>query len=163
MMARKRTNRITKTLPGDVEVDKAREIVNKAQIKKAKSAAASKKYREKKQEAFKNEGGYEIDGKWISQDFKTRNAEYLKQYRIDKNEELLNATDLLAKTKSKQPRLRSEIDKGPQITSKRVQQQPLIKSDSLIKSYAFTQSEPEITPLWFQRLQKKNPKVKGYN
>ena len=25
-----------------------------------------------------------------------------------------------------------------------------------------TQSEPQITPLWFQRLQKKNPKVKGY-
>jgi hypothetical protein len=75
---------------------------------------------------------------------------------------LLNAFDLLAKTKSKQPRLRSEIDKDPQIISKRVQQQPLVKSDSLIRSYAVTQSEPQITPLWFQRLQKKNPKVKGY-
>jgi hypothetical protein len=162
MMARKKTNRIAKTMPGDVEIDKARKIVERNEIQKSKSAAASKKYREKKQEAFEKDGGYEIDGKYISQDFKIRNSEYLKQYRKDRNEELLNAFDLLAKTKSKQPRLRSEIDKDPQIISKRVQQQPLVKSDSLIRSYAVTQSEPQITPLWFQRLQKKNPKVKGY-
>ena len=112
MMPRKRTNRITKTMPGDEEIDKARKIVEKNEIKKNKSAVASKKYREKKQEAFEKDGGYEIDGKWISQDFTQRNSEYLRQYRKDRNEELLNATDLLNRTKSKQTRLRSEVDKG---------------------------------------------------
>jgi len=37
--------------------------VEKNEIKKNKSAVASKKYREKKQEAFEKDGGYEIDGK----------------------------------------------------------------------------------------------------
>jgi len=108
-------------MPSDVEIDKARKIVEKNEIKKNKSAAASKKYREKKQKGFEKDGGYEIDGKWIRQDFTARNSEYLKQYRKDRNEELLNATDLLNRTKSKQTRLRSEADKGvPEIVSKRV-------------------------------------------
>jgi hypothetical protein len=150
-------------MPGDEEIDKARKIVEKNEIKKNKSAAASKKYREKKQEAFEKDGGYEIDGKYISQDFKIRNAEYLKQYRKDRNEELLNATDLLNRTKSKQTRLRSEADTGvPEIISKRVKQQPLVKSKSLIQTYAVTQTEPQITPLWFKTLQRSNPKTKGY-
>ena len=55
MMPRKRTNRITKTMPGDEEIDKARKIVEKNEIKKNKSAVASKKYREKKQEAFEKD------------------------------------------------------------------------------------------------------------
>ena len=84
---------ITKTMPGDEEIDKGRRVVEKNEIKKNKSAVASKKYREKRQEAFEKDGGYEIDGKYISQDFKIRNAEYLKQYRKDRNEELLNATN----------------------------------------------------------------------
>jgi len=83
MMARKKTNRIAKTMPGNVEIDKARKIVEKNEIQKNKSATASKKYREKKQEAFEKEGGYEIDSKWISQDFTVRNLEYLKQYCKD--------------------------------------------------------------------------------
>ena len=163
MMPRKRTNRITKTMPGDEEIDKARKIVEKNEIKKNKSAVASKKYREKKQEAFEKDGGYEIDGKWISQDFTQRNSEYLRQYRKDRNEELLNATDLLNRTKSKQTRLRSEADTGvPEIISKRVKQQPLVKSKSLIQTYAVTQTEPQITPLWFKTLQRSNPKTQGY-
>jgi len=149
-------------MPSDEEIDKARKIVEKNEIKKNKSAVASKKYRKKKQEAFEKDGGYEIDGKWISQDFTQRNSEYLRQYRKDRNEELLNATDLLNRTKSKQTRLRSEVDKGvPEIISKRVKQQPLVKSKSLIQTYAVTQTEPQITPLWFKSLQRRNPKTQG--